>query len=36
VLTEFQNQKIRGKIIDYFVLMHLLTEIANAPDGVCV
>jgi hypothetical protein len=35
VMSTYQNEKIRNKLIDYFALMHLLTELANNEKGVC-
>ena len=35
MLDQNADKKIRGKLIDYFALMHALTEIANGERGVC-
>lgn len=36
VLDDYKDRQIRGKLVDYFALMHLMTEIANDPDkGIC-
>lgn len=32
---EGESPSIRKKTVEYFALMHVLTEIANDPDGIC-
>lgn len=32
---EGENPSIRKKTVEYFALVHVLTEIANDPDGIC-
>ena len=35
VMTQFQDQKIERKLVNYFAVMHLLAEIANGEGGPC-
>lgn len=35
MLDQYQDKKIRQKLVDYFATMHLLTEMANGENGIC-
>lgn len=35
VLNDYGDRKIRQKLVEYFALMHLLTELANGEGGLC-